>query len=96
MKLTIDTPGISTLVAAVLGREGQQVGAVEIDGAFGDGESGISGEYLAEGALSGTVGPHYGVDLSAVHCEVYALEYFLAFYSGMEVFYFEKLVHIAV
>ena len=62
------------LVGAVLGREREQVEAVEVDGASCDGEGGITGENAGERGLSRAVGAHDGVDLAGMNLEIDSLE----------------------
>lgn len=85
-------------MAAVFWREAQQVHAVEVYLAGGDGKCRIAGKYLAEGALAGAVGSHDGMYLAGAYLEVDAFEYLFAFYRGMQIFYVEKkiITHIVI
>ena len=77
-------------MAAVFGRERQQVDTVEVGRATRDGERRISGQHTRECRLSRPVGAHYGMHLPGAYGEVDTLEDFLLLYSRAEVFHLQQ------
>ena len=74
-------------MAAVLGREGQQVLAVEGDAALGHLIAGVAHQHMAQRALARTVGAHEHVHLAVAYGEVHASQNFLAVHLGVQIFY---------
>lgn len=67
-------------VAAIFGREVEQVFPVEDDFAFRHFIFRIAHQYIGQGGLAGAVGAHQHVHLSIADGQVDATEYFFAFY----------------
>ena len=76
-------------VAALLGGKLKQVLAFVEYFAFSNGVGRVAYKHIAQGALSRTVGAHYGVYLARFHGEVYSFQYLLAVNCGMEVLDFQ-------
>lgn len=76
-----------SLVCTVFGREGQQVLAVEGDGAVCHFIGGMAHKDIAQRTLSGTVLTHEGVHLAVADGEIDAFQYLFAIDAGMQVFY---------
>ena len=70
---------------AILGLHGQEVGALEEDGAGGDLVFAAAGEDLGEGAFAAAVGTHDGVDLAHLEREVEVLENGLAIHARRQI-----------
>ena len=79
-----------TLMGAVLGREREQVEAVEVDGASCDGEGGITGENAGECGLSRAVGAHDCVNFAGADGKVDATEDLAPFNAGAQAADFQQ------
>ena len=76
------------LVAAVFGRQLQQVLSVKLYGTLRHLVGGMSHKHVAQCTLSRTIRAHDGMYLTGAHLKVYTLQYLFAIDAGMQVAYF--------
>src|SRR4029079_8866983 len=76
---------------ALVGRQGENVLAVEQHLALGDDVIGLAGEHMREGRLARTVGAHDGVDAAPADRKLEPVEDLLAVDLDVQVFYFPQM-----
>src|SRR4029079_9128633 len=76
---------------ALVGRQGENVLAVEQHLALGDDVIGLAGEHMREGRLARTVGAHDGVDAAPADRKLEPVEDLLAVDLDVQVFYFQQM-----
>src|SRR6476659_4573184 len=80
-----------SLGGALVGREGENVLAVEQHLALGDDVIGLAGEHMREGRLARAVGAHDGVDAALADRKLEPIEDLLAVDLDVQVFYFQQM-----